>query len=104
MSSSSGDDIHNVVVNAVFLDSSSVADFIYAPLNMLLQAEYHDTSTLLLLVSPELNLLVEDYVMSYIDNAGLLMEAVSVFDSFLTTTNYVPGEGVFNILMFFIFT
>ena len=104
MSSSSVDDIHSVVINAIFLDSATITDYLYAPLNMLLQAEYHDTSTIILLISPELNLLIEDYILAYVDNSGMLMEAVSLFDSFVTTTNYVPGEALFNIIVFFIFS
>lgn len=102
MSSSSVNDIHSLVVNAVLLDSGTITDYLYAPLNTLLQAEYHDTSTIILLISPELNLLIEEYILAYVDNSGMLMEAVSLFDSLISTINYVPGEALFNILMFFI--
>ena len=71
MSSSSVDDIHCLVVNAVLLDSGTITDYIHAPLNTLLQAEYHDTSTIILLISPELNLLIEEYVLAYVDNSGM---------------------------------
>lgn len=56
----------------------------FLPFSSLLHSEYQDTFSTILLVSPELSTMLNDYIYSYIMPSSFMNTPSAVFDSYLS--------------------
>jgi len=56
----------------------------FLPFSSLLHSEYQDTFSTILLVSPELSVMFNDYIYSYIMPSSFMNTPAAVFDSYLS--------------------
>jgi hypothetical protein len=66
----------------------------------LLQTEYQEIFSTLILVAPELSLMLSDYVFSYYTNSVINYLPSAVFDSYTNNLNFYFSEGVLHFMMF----
>jgi hypothetical protein len=90
------DTLYTSFMNDVLLQTNSY----FLPLSPLLQSEYQEIFTTTLLVSPELSIVLEDYLSTYHLAASLNNLPAAVFDSYTNNLNYYPSEGVTGMFLF----
>jgi len=56
----------------------------FLPFSSLLHSEYQDTFSTILLVSPELSVMLNDYIYTYIMPSSFMNTPAAVFDSYLS--------------------
>jgi hypothetical protein len=72
----------------------------FLPFSSLLQSEYQDTFSTVLLVAPELSSMLNDYVYAYIMPSSFMSIPAAVFDSYLSNWSSYTGLGVVNFFFF----
>ena len=88
--------LFDTLMGDISLQTSSV----FFPLSCLLQTEYQDTVSTTLLVSPELSMVLRDYVSTYWLAATFNNLPTAAFDSYTNNLNYFPGEGMISFMLF----
>lgn len=72
----------------------------FLPLSPLLQSEYQEVLSTTLLVSPELSLVLDDYLATYWLSSTFNNLPAAVFDSYTNNLNYYPSEGLISFMLF----
>jgi len=73
------------------------------PLNNILQTEYQEIYTTILLLTPELSILLTEYTINYYTNTVLNYLPTAMFDSYTNNMNYYYSEGIIYFLMFWVY-
>ena len=60
----------------------------FLPFNFLLQCEYQDPLSVVLLLTPELTLMMNEYLYDYSTAANFIVNIVSVLDSYTSNTGF----------------
>lgn len=84
-------------------DLSAQTATLFPMLSPLFQAEYQDTLSTFLLVSPELSLAFRDYTSVFWQASTFSTLPTAVFDSYINNLNHFMGEGVANVLLFVLY-
>jgi hypothetical protein len=76
----------------------------FMPLSQLLQSEYQDNLTTMVVVAPELSLILNDYIYVYVLPSTFLTEILSLFDSYMSSLvfNYNMGSTYYLLFSFYI--
>lgn len=75
----------------------------FLPFTSLLQSEYQDNSSILLLISPELSSMLNDYIYTYVAPSNFSVEPASVFDSYTGNWTFFVGFSASYFVYLFIF-
>ena len=87
-----------------FMDDLILEIFTFSlPTINLLQTEYQEIFSTLILVAPELSLMLSDYVFAYYTNSVINYLPSAVFDSYTNNLNFYFSEGVLHFMMFWFF-
>jgi ABC-type polysaccharide transport system permease subunit len=70
------------------------------PINNLLQTEYQEIFSTLLLLTPELSLVINQYVLTYYLNSSINFLPTAIFDSYTNNMNYYYSEGILYFMLF----
>jgi len=76
---------------------------ILLPINNIFQTEYQDICTTLLLLTPELNILLNEYALYYYTTNIINYTPIAVFDSYTNNMNYYYSEGIIYFMMFWLY-
>lgn len=66
----------------------------------MLQSEYQELFSTVLLVTPELSFALTDYAVNYLASASFGVSPAAVFDSYTNNLNYYPSEGTVHFFLF----
>ena len=77
---------------------------LFLPLNFIFNFEYQDTLTTIILISPEITILFNDYILIYINNTSFYTSISKVFDSYTNNFNYFIGTGVIDYMFYLLVT
>ena len=76
---------------------------LYLPYIPLFTSSYQDSSSMILLLSPDLILAFKDFYSTYFFESSINFLPAAVFDSFVNNLTYHVSEGVVNFFMFFFY-
>jgi hypothetical protein len=86
-------------INDLTIDSS----IYFLPFNILLQSEFQDTTTIIILVTPELTAIFNDYIYKYILPKNFDAFMTTVFDSYMSNTNLIIDNSALYFIFFGLF-
>ena len=92
--------LYNSFINDIYLNFNIQ----YASVLPLFYSSYQDIFSVILLFSPEVNIIFLDYFNTYYLNTSLNPSVSACFDSYTSNINYNIGEGVIFLSMFFFFS
>jgi hypothetical protein len=88
--------LYSSVMNDLILETSTLS----LPTMNLLQTEYQESFSTLMLLAPELSTMISDYALTYYTNSVINFLPSAVFDSYTNNMNYYFSEGVLHFMMF----
>jgi len=88
--------LYSSVMNDLILETSTLS----LPTMNLLQTEYQESFSTLMLLAPELSTMLSDYALLYYTNSIINFLPSAVFDSYTNNMNYYFSEGVLHFMMF----
>jgi len=91
--------LYSSVMNDLILETSTLS----LPTMNLLQTEYQESFSTLMLLAPELSTMISDYALSYYTNSVINFLPSAVFDSYTNNMNYYFSEGVLHFMMFWLY-
>lgn len=100
---------NNVYMSSQTLFLSFILDIhtdffnLYLPYIPLFSSSYQDSSSMILLLSPDLILAFKDFYSTYFFESSINFLPAAVFDSFVNNLTYHVSEGVVNFFMFFFY-
>jgi hypothetical protein len=75
----------------------------YLPITSLILSGYQEYISSILVLSPELSFLINEYVNSYVLFNLINTSPSAVFDSYTNNLNYFFGEGCLQFFLFFLY-
>lgn len=75
----------------------------FLPLSSLLQSEYQDSISTVLLVAPELSNMLNDFIYVYITPSVFMYSPSAVFDSYLSNWSFHTGLSMTYIIFFYLY-
>lgn len=91
--------LYSSVMNDLILETSTLS----LPTMNLLQTEYQESFSTLMLLAPELSSMISDYALTYYTNSVINFLPSAVFDSYTNNMNYYFSEGVLHFMMFWLY-
>ena len=91
--------LYSSVMNDLILETSTLS----LPTMNLLQTEYQESFSTLMLLAPELSTMISDYALAYYTNSVINFLPSAVFDSYTNNMNYYFSEGVLHFMMFWLY-
>lgn len=91
--------LYSAAMNDLMLETSTLS----LPTMNLLQTEYQESFSTLMLLAPELSSMLSDYVLTYYTNSIINFLPSAVFDSYTNNMNYYFSEGVLHFMMFWLY-
>jgi phosphate starvation-inducible membrane PsiE len=76
---------------------------LYLPYIPLFSSSYQDSSSMILLLSPELTLAFRDFYATYFFESSINFLPSAVFDSFANNLTYHVSDGIVTFFMFFFY-
>jgi len=76
----------------------------FLPFSSLLQSEYQETFSTMLIVAPELSTMLNDYIYLYIMPSSFMNTPAAVFDSYLSNWVFHTGLGAAYFIFFWLYT
>jgi hypothetical protein len=92
-----------ILFNSFTNDIITQLNIHYLPLSPLFHSEYQEAFNTILLVSPELSMVFNDYFNTYYMNSILNNTVSPVFDIYSNNLNFYFSEGVIHFFLFFIY-
>lgn len=91
--------LYSAFTNDIVLNTTTY----FLPFSSLLQSEYQDPFSTLIIVAPELSIMLNDYIYTYIIPSSFSFTPSSVFDSYLSNWTFYTGLGSVSFFLFFIY-
>jgi len=91
--------LYNAFTNDMLLHLNTT----FLPLSPIFQSDYQDSFSLLLLLSPELTLALNNYYSLYYMAPTLNTTPAPVFDAYLNNLNFYFSEGIIHFFLFFLY-